>query len=373
MNAVRVVDPTPGEWRDAGKLIAAVFVVTRLILVGVAYVATILPGETVLDAWDSRPVIAALTGFDSVYYLGIAEEGYHLEPIHGDHHDWAFFPAFPVVIRIASVMTAGDLAVAGILVSNVAFLLALFVIYRLGRIYLDHQTSLRAVAYLTIAPGAVAFAMAYSDSLFLLLASGAFLAAERGRWVAMGLLLALATLTRLPGLFLVVPLAILFWQRSPAPRRAYAWLVAAPVALGLFCAFQGATLGDPVAFLTAQGSWNFTADELTPPTGGSGGVGPVDLIPLVLTIVWVGYIFLLVYARVDRIPLAYVVLAITNLMLVAASLRLLSLPRYLVVAWPFDWLLAGRTASWFQAAWPIASTGLMALFALLHFVGVLAP
>ena len=54
-------------------------------------------------------------------------------------------------------------------------------LYALSRRYLDHETSVRALVYLAIAPGAVAFAMAYSESLFLLLALGAFLAAERGR------------------------------------------------------------------------------------------------------------------------------------------------------------------------------------------------
>ena len=47
--------------------------------------------------------------------------------------------------------------------------------------------------------GAVAFGMAYTDSLFLLLAAGAFLAGEQRRWWLMALLYGLASLTRLQG------------------------------------------------------------------------------------------------------------------------------------------------------------------------------
>ena len=50
--------------------------------------------------------------------------------------------------------------------------------------------------------------------LFLLLAAGAFLAAEQRRWAVMAVLYGLASLTRLPGILLGIPLLILVVQAS---------------------------------------------------------------------------------------------------------------------------------------------------------------
>jgi hypothetical protein len=226
------------------------------------------------------------------------------------------------------------------------------------------------LAYVTIAPGAVAFAMAYSDSLFLLLAVGTFLAAEHRRWPLMAVLLAAATLTRLPGVLISVPLALLILRDDGASNRKLLWLAAAPVALAGLCAFQAATLGDPLAFLTAQSSWNF------PSRAGAlseGVVIPFDPVPVLLTAVLAFHVFLLVYARADRIPPPYVALSVVGILTVLGSLRLLSVSRYMAVLWPFDWILAGRRAPWFRATWPIVSAGLFVLFAVLHFTESMAP
>ena len=68
---------------------------------------------------------------------------------------------------------------------------------------------------------AFVFTALYSDGLFLALAAGAFLAALRGRAVTAGVLGGLATGTRLLGLALLPPLAILLWRgREPARARA---------------------------------------------------------------------------------------------------------------------------------------------------------
>ena len=77
-----------------------------------------------------------------------------------------------------------------------------------------------AAALLAIYPFASAFGMAYTESLFLLLTVGAFLAAERGRRPVAGILLALATLTRLQGAALALPLVLLLLRKDGwRPKR----------------------------------------------------------------------------------------------------------------------------------------------------------
>jgi hypothetical protein len=70
--------------------------------------------------------------------------------------------------------------------------------------------------------------------------------------------------------------------------------------------------------------------------------------------------------------LPYVVYSVVAVITVIASGRLQSVGRYLAVAFPFTWVLANRRAPWFRTAWPVVSTGLFAIHALLHFT-TLAP
>lgn len=373
----RVIAPDDGlKWREAIVRIAAVFLVTRVI---VALVALVLEGSIPLGyhgpTFSAAPLLGSLTGEDAVYYLGIARDGYHLQPVANGHYDWAFFPLFPLATKIASVVTLGNIALAGVLVSNVAFLGAMLVLYRLSVRHLGHEVSLRSVTFLAIAPGAVAFTLAYSDSLFLLVAVAAFLAAEQRRLALMGLFYGLATLCRLPGLALGLPLLAVLLADGGRPTRSWAWLLLGPLALLAFYGYLGWLTGDVLANLHAQATWDIAAVLGTPEPVNTTDtpVAAFSVLPILLIGTLLAYTFLFVYMRGDRIPLPYAVLAAVSFGTVIASLRLQSVARYLVVAWPFSWILASRRSAWFRDAWPIVSTGLFTIHAVLNITQALAP
>jgi hypothetical protein len=69
----------------------------------------------------------------------------------------------------------------------------------------------------------------YSESLYLALSVGMFLAARRGRWALVGVLGALATATRSAGVVLLVPALILYFY---GPREDRAFDRAAPIPSG---------------------------------------------------------------------------------------------------------------------------------------------
>lgn len=360
------------RWREAAAAIVSLFVISRgtLILLA-AFLERDIPlsyrGPTFADA----PILHSLTGSDSIYLLGIAQSGYHLEPIQYGFRDWAFFPLFPLFTRIASIVTLGDVAVAGVLVANVAFLAALAVLYAFTTSKLGHEVSVRTLAFVAFAPGAVAFAMAYTDSLFLLLAVGAFFAAERRRWPLMALLYGLASLTRLQGIVLGLPLLVLMLRQRDVARRELIWLTAGPFAFAAFAAYLGATIGDPLGMLHAQAAWsnigNPSSDYPIPV------VDRFDPLVLVLVGVLAAYTFLLVYVRPDRLEPEYAVMAVLSIVSVFATGRLQSIPRYFATVWPFDWLLARREAAWFRLAGLAASAALFVTFAILNFTQALAP
>ena len=367
------------RWREALVAIAALFVVTRSALVLVAlFLENSVPLGYHGPSYATGPLLASLTGSDSVYLLGIAAEGYHAQPVHLVFRDWAFFPLYPIVTRAFSILTLGNIAVAGVLVANLAFVAALGVLYRLAMIHLEHDRAVRSLAFVALAPGAVAFAMAYSDSLFLLLAAGAFLAAERRRWWLMALLYGLATLTRLQGVLLGIPLAILIAESSGGWRSMAAWrgprllwLASGPAAFGLFAAYLGAAFGDPLGMFTAQKAWSQIGQEPTGPI--TPVLNPFDPIVLLLVGVLCLYLFLLLFRRVDRPPAAYTALALVSVVTALATGRLQSIGRYIVVAWPFSWTLANRRAAWFELVGLAAFGALFVIHAVLHFTQALAP
>jgi hypothetical protein len=378
----------PMRWREAAVAIAALFVVSRVVVILTAlFVEHNIPLAYQGPTYATGPLLASLTGSDAIYLMGVAAEGYHAEPVSQAFRDWAFFPLYPLAVRVMSFLTLGDVALAGVIVSNLAFVAALAVLYALAVRYLDHDRAIRSLAFLTFAPGAVAFAMAYTDSLFLLLAAAAFLAAEQRRWPLMALLYGLASLTRLQGVLLGIPLAILIaganmptpagW-RSPAAWRTprLAWLAAGPLAFALFAAHLGATFGEPFGMFRAQQAWsNIGRPE-------AGNTTPVldrfDPIVLVLVGVFCLYLFLFVFRRSDRMPAAYTTLAVVAVGSTFASLflngsLLQSIARYMAVVWPFSWILGNRRAGWFQATGLAASGALFAIFAVLNFTQALAP
>lgn len=150
---------------------------------------------------------------DFGHYQNIAQHGYNAV-------NAAFFPLWPLMLR-----AVGGNVIAGMLLSNVLFYLALVVFYRWRR---DEQ----ALWYLCLFPTSYFFSLPYSESLFLLLSLLAF--AHSPLWGIP------AAFTRFVGIALLPSLL---------PRKS-----ALLIPLGLLSAMSVFyfVLGDPLAFLRAQ-------------------------------------------------------------------------------------------------------------------------
>ena len=358
------------DWRWAMPRILLVFLVTRLLVLAVVVaVETTQPAPPEGVRPDDRSVIGSLTSWDGVYYLDIVEHGYQADA--DPFPNYAFFPAYPVLIRATSVLTLGDVGIAAILASNAALLAALVVLYALSVRHLRPDRAIWSLWFLMLAPGAVGFTMSYTEGLFLLFAGGAFLAAETRRPWAAGLLLAGAALTRVPGILLLLPMVVLYIsQDGLRPTRRWIPLLLAPLAVGAFFLYLWSVTGDLLATLRAQDYWRATgpnaeavvvesASELSVATMVIGAAPPFIVALWVVTIAF--YSFLFVYFRHDRIGPAYWIMAALAIFGVFASGKLLSAPRYIVTAWPFDWVLANRDSLVGRAA-------VLAVFAVVHVI-----
>jgi Mannosyltransferase (PIG-V) len=286
--------PAQGRWltrvRDSAAVRAAVRIglSTRLAVLLVAVFAALSFGpasgglarenahkfdQPALTHPIADPLLAPLARWDSVWYLRIADSGY------GDSAPRAaFFPLYPVLVRAVGTVFGGShgaLLVAAYLISLAAFLGALTLLHRLTELELGRRLAGPTLLLLAVFPAAVYFGAPYSESLFLLLAVGAFYAARTGRWAWAGACAGLASATRSAGLLLLLPLALIWWDSRPRRGRDAAWLALAPAGIAAYAAWLGIVEGDAFRFLDIQEAWS---RELTVPLAGAwdGLVAAVD-------------------------------------------------------------------------------------------------
>jgi hypothetical protein len=124
----------------------------------------------------------------------------------------------------------------------------------------DAATTTRAVWALALLPTAVYCSMAYTESIALLCAVLAALAAVRGRYLLAGLVAAVGSLSRPTGILVVVLIGLLALQSSPdlAIRLRRAALTAVPsvLALAAFLAWMAAERGSALLPFQAQKAWD---------------------------------------------------------------------------------------------------------------------
>ena len=105
----------------------------------------------------------------------LATYGYEYLPNRFDRQqNLVFFPAFPVLMSLASLLVARQTLWAGTLLSMAAFAWAARYLYRLARDLMDADRAQTAVALACLYPFAVFYSAAYTEALFLLAMLGAW-------------------------------------------------------------------------------------------------------------------------------------------------------------------------------------------------------
>ncbi|MBA2295798.1 MAG: hypothetical protein H0W16_11775 [Actinobacteria bacterium] len=315
-----------------------VFVWSRLALWALA-AGTVLLLEEELNPrrvrWDTPRLhelgaaVDVWARWDSDWYLLIAESGY----------DWpsvtpAFFPLYPLLVGGLGRMLGEHYVLAGLIVSLTAAAVVFALLHRLVERRLSHLVARRTVLYLAVFPTSLFLGAVYNESLFLALAVGTFVLAERGCLGWASVLAGLALLTRAQGIALIPALAIFAW-RSRERRRNLALLA---VPLAMFLAFPLAlefSTGHGLAFLDAQTIWERSLAPLGPLGGLVQAIGEGDVVGPVLAVAMLA-LALLAWRLLGA---AYGVYAIAALAIPMAlpSERLgglYSFPRFALVAFP---------------------------------------
>ena len=239
------------------------FFVSRLGIALVAFIAEPLMADSNIPPYHLRPDNVLLDVFgsrwDTGFYLSIAEEGYFYQGV--ELPSVAFFPLLPLLMRAVRTVT-GDALIAGLIIANLTLLGAAVLFYRLVSESWSGPVAARAVWFLLIFPTSFFGSAIYSESLFLLCATGALYLFRRGYWESAALLGVLGALSRLMGI-LIAPLLLVEWwsqrrDRPSATRPSWAALLAplaVPLGTGAYMLYQQRAFGDPLAFVQASAAW----------------------------------------------------------------------------------------------------------------------
>lgn len=265
----------PGVWRDAVSYAVLVFIAVRvgLFLLAIPAAAVIPPNQPAdVPDWATPPVthglgimFTAWERWDALWYLRIAAHGYAV-----DDHSAAFFPGYPAAIRAVAFLTGGHILLAAYVVSNLAYLAALAVIYRWTQDEFDVDLAKRTVVLLAIFPSAFFFFAPYSESLFLLAVAVALYAARRSRWLVASVAAGFGTAVRSMGV--VLALAVIFEclrqcvSARPAERDAIRGIVrclgVAAVSMSgviAYLAWWWQQAGQPLLPFRSEGGWDRNA------------------------------------------------------------------------------------------------------------------
>ncbi|HEY2916034.1 MAG TPA: mannosyltransferase family protein [Candidatus Limnocylindrales bacterium] len=310
-----------------------------------------------------------LTGFrspflqwDSQWYMTIATWGYHAEAMQagpfGGRHDFAFFPAWPTLLRGFEVLgfQVADIAAP---LANLLFVAAAVFIFVVLERQFGRTTATWGTALLAFSPPAYVLSMAYSEPLYLLLV-GALFATRSG--VVRGLLGAAVGVTRLTGVA-VAAAAGVRWLRNWRDWAALATAVGVGLAFAGWWAFIWVLTGDPLGWFQGSAQWGHKL--------GFAGIAAAITEPTMIKTGYLAFVALMLGASIlllrRNLELGlYAVLAI-GLSLIGAPVE--SMPRHAMVAFPAFGLIADRLGPKRSAFLLIAFAAIQANYVILAFVG----
>lgn len=191
-----------------------------------------------------------LKTWDGQIYLYLAGHGY------GPHQlTNAFYPLFPFLVRVAGFLTGGNNFLGGLLVSHLFTLLAMACLYRITRQNYGERAAFYGCLFLLAFPMGFYLGLLYTESLFLLLATGYFYYwGRKGTWPS-ALCAFLMPLARPTGILVFFPAFIAATEGGQKARPiASRWLPLAGFAAGYAAYFLWMRIltGDAFAAFEAE-------------------------------------------------------------------------------------------------------------------------
>ncbi|HET9770250.1 MAG TPA: glycosyltransferase family 39 protein [Acidimicrobiia bacterium] len=294
------------------------------------------------------------TVWDGRWYERIARSGYPTSVPEGDFYagtgrpvqsEIAFFPLYPVLVRALDTVLPGGADVAGVVLSFITGAVATVLVWLIADRLAGRTVADRAAVLFAFSPGAFVLSLVYAEGLLVVFSAACLLALLDRRWVAAGVLAALATATRPNGTAVIMACAwaagVAIWQRRE--WRAVTAPLLAPAGMLAFFAYLWWHTGETLIWFRVQyQGWGERIDF---------GLQNAKLIPDFLThpfqnpnkVVLIGSMLLsavlIVVLLRARLPGVLNVHALGGLAVVLAS-HINARPRFIFVAFPLVIALA---------------------------------
>lgn len=294
------------------------------------------------------PLFWSWANFDGVHYIRIVEDGY----IYGLTQ--AYFPFYPVLIKVLSYVCR-NLLFNGLLISHLAFLASLFLLYKLCLLDFKKEVAKQTLLLTCIFPTAFFFLSYYTESLFLALILASFYLARQKKWLGAGILGALASATRVLGILTLPALLFEYFEVKGEKKKInYGQLSACflpAIGLGAYMLYLKKRLGDAFLFVSSQ-----------PGFGAGRSVNKVVLLyqvfwrylkmivtvdrtnPIYFTLLLeVGVSFLILVLLIwsyKKIRNSYLVFAVLAYLLPTLTGTFSSMPRYVLILFPAFFMMS---------------------------------
>jgi Gpi18-like mannosyltransferase len=227
--------------------IFVLFVFWRIILFTTAYFSPqLIPGFGArFPYYEERLISSGLPhflwsfgNFDGVHYLGIAKDAYAYQ------FTQAFFPLYPMMIRTLQYVV-GNPIISALLISNLAFLAGLIMFHKLVSNFYTEKTAFWSVLFILFFPTSFYFGAIYTEGIFFLFVSSSFYLLNQKNFLLASVIGSLASATRIVGIFLA-PALFVRAGKNILP------LLVVPLGTIVYMIYLKIKFNQPFYFLTAQ-------------------------------------------------------------------------------------------------------------------------
>ncbi|HSW98161.1 MAG TPA: mannosyltransferase family protein [Candidatus Saccharimonadales bacterium] len=198
-------------------------------------------------------LLSSLANFDGAHYIIIARDGYY-------NYNQAYFPLYPLLMRLIAPLFLQNYLLAGIIISNVAAFGGLYYFTRILEYCLSDKRNVFFALILFLAfPTSFFLSAVYTEGLFFFLFTFSLYNVIHTKAFSLFISSFLAALTRLMGIFVSFQIFLVVlgdFKKSKKIEKKLIITIAAPI-LGfmLYAWYLLKTTGDPLFFFHAQSAF----------------------------------------------------------------------------------------------------------------------
>lgn len=304
--------------------------------------------------------------WDSVWYLDIAQNGYSFKGPE-KLSNIVFFPLYPFLIRLTSLFTAGNLILAGWILSSIFLLLALLYFFKLVKEFHPEINPYLPIIFLLIFPTAFFLNVIYTESLFLFLSLATFYYGLKKKILLASIFGFFASLTRITGILLFIPL---LWEhlksynfnliRSFNAKLLPISLI--PIGTLSFFLYHYFRFGDFFLFFKVEYWWGrifrLNRDHFL-------FFSNPAVVNFWLDIFFVIFVSVIIYFVFKNLRTSYGLYMLATMAIILSTGTLMSIGRYILILFPIYILGALIKNQYLQQAWIFVSVLLLAIYTIL--------